>query len=164
MQPNQVITLFDYHWDTTERLLENAAQLDANTYHAHSEYGAGSIHKLFFHLIAANHGWRIGLVEGRQQPGLSVDDYPDRSALEALLKLERAAWREYLSQLSKHNLASEVTITTLRGHERSFPLWRVLIHLILHGMQHHSELAQALSSHGLSPGNIDFIFYSREGS
>lgn len=160
MQPDQIKTLFNYHWSTTESLLEEAAQLDVDRYHADLEYGAGSIHKLFFHLIAANNGWRIGLISGKQQPGLNLVDYPDRVAIQDLLKQESTAWREYLSGLSADDLASEVRLTTLRGHERNFPLWRVLIHLILHGMQHHSELAQALSSAGKSPGNIDFIFYS----
>ena len=39
------------------------------------------------------------------------------------------------------------------------PLWRVLQHLILHGMQHHAELAQLLTAKGQSPGNLDFIFF-----
>jgi len=34
-----------------------------------------------------------------------------------------------------------------------------LQHLILHGMQHHTEIAQLLTLKGQSPGDIDFIFY-----
>jgi uncharacterized damage-inducible protein DinB len=46
-----------------------------------------------------------------------------------------------------------------RGDIFPTPRWRVLQHLVLHGMQHHSELAQLLTAKGQSPGNIDFIFY-----
>jgi uncharacterized damage-inducible protein DinB len=38
--------------------------------------------------------------------------------------------------------------------------WRVLQHLVLHGMQHHAELAQLLTAVDRSPGDLDFIFFS----
>jgi uncharacterized damage-inducible protein DinB len=41
----------------------------------------------------------------------------------------------------------------------TFPRWRVLQHLALHGMQHATEIAQLLTVKGQSPGDIDFIFY-----
>jgi uncharacterized damage-inducible protein DinB len=160
MQPLQIITLFNYHWSTTESLLEGASQLDETTYHADPEYGQGSIHKLLFHILAADHGWRIGLESREQQIGLNVEAYPNIETLRSLLKAERDAWKGFLEQLSEADLQGEVTIKTLRGHARTFPLWKILVHLMLHGMQHHSELSQLLSTHGLSPGNIDFIFYT----
>jgi uncharacterized damage-inducible protein DinB len=37
--------------------------------------------------------------------------------------------------------------------------WRILQHLVLHGMQHHTEIAHGLTVKGHSPGDIDFIFF-----
>ncbi len=159
MQRDQIIMLFEYHWATTTRLLDIAGGLSEDLYHSELSYGSGSIHKLLFHLIAANHGWRIGLETGLQQPGLSDQDYPDQDAIRVLFAEENDAWHAYLSKLSDEDLNSDVTLTTLRKREHTYPLWHILLHLILHGMQHHSELAMVLSGHGQSPGNIDFIFY-----
>ncbi len=33
------------------------------------------------------------------------------------------------------------------------------VQLVLHGMQHHAELALMLTQKGKPPGDIDFIFY-----
>jgi uncharacterized damage-inducible protein DinB len=159
MQPDQIKTLFDYHWFTTERLLDMAGELPDEVYHASLDYGRGSIHELLFHLIAADQHWRISLETGKQQRGVGIKDHPDREALKRLLVQEKAAWQDYISGLRDADLSGEVTLTTLRGREHSFHLWHILVHLALHGMQHHSELAQALSVHDLSPGDIDFIFY-----
>jgi uncharacterized damage-inducible protein DinB len=161
MRQKQIITLFEYHWSTTERLLEQAGQLSEEVYHASSTSGPKSTHQLLFHILAADHGWRIGLESSEQQVGLKAKDYPDFPAIKSLLFEERRAWRDYLARLSDEDLNSEVKLKTLRGHERKFPLWHVLVHLVLHGMQHHSELAQLLSQEDLSPGDIDFIFFSR---
>lgn len=160
MQHEQIRTLFEYHWATTKRLFEHAGQLEQATYLAEIEYGHGSIHKLLFHILAADHGWRLGLETGEQQSGLSQDEYPNIGSLTSLLANETRAWDAYLNRLSEADLQQEITLKTLRGQTRTFPLWRILIHLVLHGMQHHSELSHMLSEHKLSPGNIDFIFYT----
>lgn len=160
MQRDQITSLFEYHWATTSRLLGRAGELPDELYHAELEHGPGSIHKLLFHLIAANRGWRYGLETGKQQSGLDIREYPDHDAVGGLLANEIDAWRDYLSTLSDEDINRDVTLMTFRGREHTFPLWKVLVHLILHGMQHHSELASTLSDHDLSPGNIDFIFYS----
>ncbi|MCA9871854.1 MAG: hypothetical protein KC487_15925 [Anaerolineae bacterium] len=52
-----------------------------------------------------------------------------------------------------------MTLINWRGDPWTMPLWRVLQHLILHGMQHHTELAQLLTAEGQSPGDIDLLFY-----
>ncbi|MDF1499869.1 MAG: DinB family protein [Anaerolineales bacterium] len=158
MHHNQITTLFDYHWSTTERLLESAAQLPEEHYHAAHKFGHRSIHRLFFHILAADQGWRIGLETGKQQRGLDPVGYPDIAAIENLLREEREAWHVYLSRLDDP-MVDEITLITLRKRTYKISLWRILIHLILHGMQHHSELSQALSNHNQSPGNIDFILY-----
>jgi uncharacterized damage-inducible protein DinB len=160
MRQEQIMTLFNYHWSTTERLLDQADQLSEEEYHASSKSGLKSAHQLLFHILVADHGWRIGLETGEQRPGLEIEDYADIAAVRSLLAEERQAWGDYLAHLSDDDLNSGVKLKTLRGHERIFPLWHVLVHLVLHGMQHHSELAQLLSEEGLSPGNIDFIFFS----
>lgn len=160
MQTDQITKLFDYHWSTTERLLEIAGQLPDEIYHADLNFGPGSIHKLLFHLITALNSWRIALETGSQQPGLDIQEFSDQDAIQDLLIQERRSWNGYLSRLVERDLNGTVTLNNLRGKEYTLPLWHVLVHLILHGMQHHSELAHALTTHGHSPGNIDFIFYS----
>ena len=61
--------------------------------------------------------------------------------------------------LSDGDIAAEVELTNWRGDRLKLPRWRVLQHLVLHGMQHHAGLARLLTARGHSPGDIDFIFY-----
>lgn len=160
MQIDQIKTLFSYHWAMTVRLIEGAAQIEESIYKKELDYGRGSVHDLLFHILAADHSWRIALQSGRQQPGLDNSDFPDLDSVHALLEDEERAWQEYFTDLTDAALQEEVSLTSLRGHTRNIPLWRVLVHLVLHGMQHQSELSRLLTEQDQSPGDIDFIFFS----
>jgi uncharacterized damage-inducible protein DinB len=62
--------------------------------------------------------------------------------------------------LSDGDLAAVVEIRDWRSQTSQIERWRTLFQMLLHGMQHRSELAQLLTEHGHSPGDIDFIIYT----
>ena len=158
-QQSQLQILFAYNWHTTRRLIDCAGKLSDDAYHANPGYGHGSIHDLLFHLLRANQSWRIAFETGRQQAGIKPDDYATLEAISAAVGAEQAGWDDYLATLSDDQIAADITLINWRGDPWTLPLWRVLHHLILHGMQHHTELAQLLTAAGQSPGDIDFLFY-----
>lgn len=151
--------LFDYHFHLTFRALDMAAVLESEAYLGNPGYGHGSIHALLLHLRQTDWAWREALETGQQQPPLTASDYPDLPSLRAGFQAEQAAWNDLLEKLSNEEIASTVSLHTRRGNAVDFPRWRILQHVILHGMQHHSELAHRLTGLGQQPGNIDYIFY-----
>jgi len=153
-------TLFAYHWENNWKLMKLAAKLDEADYRDSPGYGHGSIHDLFLHLLQTDWGWRQAIQTSRQQSPLTPEGFPDLESLRSGFEGEQAAWRTLLETLRAEEIEGDISLTTLRGHNRSFPRWRILQHLILHGMQHHTELAQLLTAKGQAPGNIDFIFFS----
>lgn len=155
----QLQTLFAYKFDTTHRLLAIARELQEDELERDPEYGRGSVKALFVHLLSADRGWRIGLETGQQPEGIQADQYPDLDSLQQAFEEEGSAWQTYLASLDQQAVSSEIELTTRRGMKRTFPRWRIIHHLLLHGMQHHAELAQLLTEYGHSPGDLDFIFY-----
>ncbi len=155
---------FDYHWHTTFRLLDLAANLSEDDYQGHPGYGHGSIHSLLVHLLQTDWAWRQALETGLQQPPLPAEGFPNLMAVKGGFLAEKAAWGRYLDGLAPEEVEAGITLTTRRGNPVEFPRWRILQHVVLHGMQHHSELARRLTEHGQSPGNIDFIFYPASAS
>ncbi len=156
----QFQTLFAYHWHTNQRLLACAAKLGEAVYHENPGYGHGSIHDLFFHILRTDRGWRMALETGQQQAtSLQGEDFPTLASLEAGCEDEQAAWQTLLNHLSGQEVEDTANLTTLRGQMIGLPRWRVFQHLILHGMQHHTEIAHLLTAKGQSPGDIDFIFF-----
>lgn len=155
----QYQTLFAYHWHTSQRILELAARLPEAGYKASTGYGRGSIHELLFHILNADHSWRIAVESGQQSESLPPEAYPDLAAMRAGFESEQRSWEQLMDAFSPDEIAAVRELTNRRGRTFPIPLWRVLQHLILHGMQHHTELAQLLTEQGQSPGDIDFIFF-----
>lgn len=155
----QYTTLFAYHFDTTARMLEAAGRLSAEEYRAEPGYGRGSVHELLFHLLRTDAGWRGALEAGQQPPPLPAEAYAELPALREGFVRERVAWEALLGALTSEEIMGEVSLTTRRGDVAVVARWWVLQHLVLHGMQHHAEMAQLLTARGQSPGDIDFIFY-----
>ncbi|NIS79810.1 MAG: hypothetical protein GTO14_06300 [Anaerolineales bacterium] len=156
---SQFQTLFAYHWHTNLRLIDLAIKLDESQIKEKQGYGRGSIRDLFFHLLRADQSWRIGLETGRQASPLRQGDFPDLKSIRTGFEHERGAWQELLDSFDTEQIAGDISIENRRGESYSFPRWRILQHVLFHGMQHHSELAQLLTAKGKPPGDIDFIFY-----
>ncbi len=155
----QYLTLFAYHWHTTGRMMKRAAHLNDEEYHAHPGYGHGSIHDLLLHILRAERSWRMALQTGRQVSGIEDEDYPDLSSLHTGFAEEQAAWDALLEGLSGEQIEGEIELASWRGDVYTFKVWRILQHVVMHGMQHHTEIAQLLTAKGQSPRDIDFIFY-----
>lgn len=152
-------TLFAYHWGTTERLAAAAEGLETAAYRERPGPNRRSAHELLLHLLRVDRAWRLGLETGAQPAPLPAEQFPDLAALRAGFAEERAAWDALLAGLDDAAVGATVALTSLRGDTWPIPRWRALHHVVIHGMQHHAELAEILTDAGRSPGDIDFIFY-----
>jgi uncharacterized damage-inducible protein DinB len=151
--------LFAYCWHTTEQLLDKAALLDESDLHADSGNGHGSIHGIFFHLLATLRGWRIGLETGVQPPRLQPDGFESLITVRAGLAEENERWQTLVAALNDAEVDGPIASLTKAGDPAPLEYWRAFQHLILHNMQHYSEIAKMLTDKGQSPGDLDFIFY-----
>lgn len=153
-------TLFTYHWHTLARLMETAGKLDETAYtSAVLGTGHGSLHDLLFHVLRTDQGWRTALETGRQTVPLHADHWPTLESLQTGFEREEAAWDALLDKLSAEEIEGEIGLISIRGDAYNLARWRIMQHIILHGMQHQAEIAHLLTTAGRSPGDLDFIFF-----
>ena len=147
---------FNFHFDLTQRLLTLARALPDELYHAQVGYSHGSIHDTFVHLLGADQLWRKVIAHLPNPEHLPA--CADIAAIDAWLAVERQGWDELLAPFDGATLFETFARETPWG-SHVFTLWTTLQHVILHGMQHHSELARMLTAVGHSPGDTDFLTY-----
>jgi uncharacterized damage-inducible protein DinB len=159
MPNTQTLAPIRYHFATTRALMDLAEKLETADYLAKNGYSADGIHGTLFHLTVVANAWRTGLTTGKQGVTFDRERVQTLADVRAQQAIEEAAWLAYLETQSDADIAAERHLTNWRGEPVSFYTWQILQHFVLHGMQHHSELARMLTDKGHSPGNIDFLYF-----
>lgn len=147
---------FNFHFDVLQRLLTLARALPTDRYYAKIGYSHGSIHDTFVHLLGADQLWRKVIADLPHPERLP--ESADIDALDAWLTVERQGWHELLAPFDAVTVFETFARETPWG-SHTFTMWTTLQHVILHGMQHQSELARMLTDVGHSPGDTDFLTY-----
>ena len=150
---------FGFQFDVTQRLLELARVLPDNVYRASQGYSHDSIHNTFCHTVGAAKFWHEVITDT-----LPSDFDPSKplgiaaiDELVAMLESERKCWGELLATFDEVALLGTFRSDSPIG-PRVIPVWRTLQHVVLHTMQHQTELARMLTEAGLSPGDLDFFW------
>jgi uncharacterized damage-inducible protein DinB len=165
MQLAELMTLYDYNYWANRLLIDSAAQLTSEQFTQPTACSFGSLHRTLVHIMGAEWLWRMRMQERLSPPALlAAEDFPTLADVRTRWQTEEQAMRGFLAGLSAEDLTQPLHYNDTRGNQHTTPLWQVLLHLVLHGMQHRSEAAAMLTDFGHSPGNIDFILYVRTHS
>jgi uncharacterized damage-inducible protein DinB len=152
--------LYDYNVTANTRILDCAARVSQAQFVAATDIGHGSLQGLLFHMLHTEWVWRI-LCQDHQIQASSAPRKEDFSTLDEIRErwqAEEQLMRAFLTSVSDDELARIVQVKRRDGTETPMVLWHMLMHCMLHSMQHRSEAAVLLTGYGQSPGDLDFIF------
>lgn len=162
MLSSQTLTLFDYHYWATNLILEQVEKISHGAFIEERTLSWKSIRGTLVHMLSAEYTWRQRCQYHNSPRPLPESDYPTLGILNAHWSEDQSAMRTYLRSLHDDDLQAMIDYRTSAGILYSTPLWQILTHVIMHGMQHRAELAHILTELGYSPGDIDFIAYLRQ--
>ena len=92
---------------------------------------------------------------------LTVEELPTLQAIRTGWQSEEEKMRAFIAGLTDSDLKRAIPYRTTEGTQRATPLGQILHHVVLHGMQHRSEMAAILTNFAHSPGDIDLIVFLR---
>jgi uncharacterized damage-inducible protein DinB len=155
--------LFDYNYWRNHKIIAYARKIQPWQFVAPTTYPFVTLHGTMMHTAGAEWLWRQRLQMAESPTGLpSKNDYPSLDILVDYWAHEEREMRAWLSVLTDADLASTRTYTLLGGNTVTDSLMHCLAHMVNHGTQHCAEMAQMLTDYGVSPGNIDLIYWLRE--
>jgi len=153
-------TLFAYNRWANTKVLELVVDLPDSVLDEAANHSHNTLRELLFHIVRAEWIWR-NLVEYAEiaAPPPQLRDFHSLALLISLWEIENENIRIFLDSQNDQSLNEIVTIKNPRGGEEHLSRGQMLMHLLLHSMQHRTEVAAILTAHGLSPGDLDFIFF-----
>jgi len=158
-----ITTLFRYNSWANAKILNCADNLDEDRFSASTGHSHGSLKGLLFHMMRTEWVWRNLCQTGAltQRP-LRRKNFSDLEAIQKGWAEEEKLMAAYLDDLSEADLNEVKHLKDRRGNVHTYEIWQMLVHLLLHSMQHRSEAAAILTDYGHSPGDLDFIFFIGE--
>lgn len=163
MNKNDILTLYDYNYWATSRVLKAAADLTPDQFTAPAGLSHGSVRGALVHTLGAEMVWRLRCAEGVSLSALPAEnDFPTVDVLRQRWAEEEQQMRAYLNSLTDDALNQTLVYKTTKGVSFENILWNLLVHVVNHGTQFRSEAAVGLTAYGHSPGDLDLLLYFRE--
>ncbi len=155
-------SIVDYNYWRNARLLAAAAGLTPAELYAPTAFPSGSLGGTFVHAMGGEHLWTQRLMGASPTSFLSPGAYANLESIVAHWRDVEADFRTFVNGLDDTGLRRVFSFRRLKGDAVEAVIWETLFHITNHGMQHCAEIAQMLTDLGRSPGDIDFIGFTRE--
>lgn len=160
MRKDDVLGLIDYMYWANHRLLDAAERLPPGGFVSPTTVTTRDLRATLVHELHVEWGWRI-LLQGRDAEDtgeLRPEDYPDLATLRAHWDRDEAEMRAWLATLTDEDLTAPAAAIPA---DRSLPLWRYLVHVVMHAGQQQADAATLLSLASESPGELDYLDFAR---
>jgi uncharacterized damage-inducible protein DinB len=116
-----------------------------------------SLHGTLAHLVAVEWLW-LERWRGRNPKALIPPaELPTLAVLRERWQTVEAEMRGHLASLDEETLARPLTIVSTRGEQWTYPLWRMVMHLLNHQSFHRGQVTTLLRMLGAQPPRIDFL-------
>jgi uncharacterized damage-inducible protein DinB len=152
--------LLDYDGWAMEQVFATAAKLDAAAFTEPAGPGHAVPRDTLLHCVGGMRTWRERL-QGAPVAHTETASAQTSAAVRALWREEHERLRAYVAGLTAGELNA---VLEQRRPDRVLVAerWQFVVHLVLHNMQHRSELAQALTLLGHSPGEIGLTAFLQQ--
>lgn len=161
MQMADIRILYVYNQWANERILAAAGELAPEVF-ATAALGYCKLHETLVHILSSEWSWRERWQGDSPTTALNAADFPTLAAIHKRWDAEQRQMLALLDTLDDAALHHAISYTNYSGQPFTNTLWHMMTHMVMHGMQHRSELAMLLTELGHSPGPIDLITFVRE--
>lgn len=162
MDVNSLRFLYEYNYWARDRILRQVEKLSPAQFLAASDYSRGSVRDTLVHVLSAEWVWRVRCQEGISPPALlDAGEFATCAALTERWRSEETRMRAYLADLTDAALPGVIHYRRTGGETQQDVLWHLLVHVVNHGTEHRSVLAERLTGYGFSPGDLDLIHFVR---
>lgn len=161
MSERSIEAMLEYHIIAADHLATFASKLTDEELDAPIDGYERSIRATLLHLVDVDWLWR-NLIQTGTVPDWSAAPSGSLHSVAEIAAAQRAESKQLLAwyqSASDDSLDREIPVVWPWSPDPDTVIpWRAVAHVVLHGQQHRSEIALALTRLGQSPGHIDLLF------
>ena len=159
--PMELLTIIpeaiDYNYWARDRQLESCIALSAEQFLRPIGGSFPSVRETSAHMVAVEWIWLERWRGRSRRTLLPVDEFPTLAAVAERWGAVEREMREYVANLDEETLSRPLTCISTRGEEWTYPLWRMILHLLNHQSYHRGQVTTLLRMLGVQPPRVDFL-------
>ncbi len=152
-----VLELFDHNYWARDRQLNACAALSPDQFLRPLGNSFSSVRDTLAHLLAVEWLWLERWRGASPRTILPASDFPTLAALCERWQVVERQVRQHLASLAEDSLEEVVSYTSTRGVTWTYPLWRMMVHLLEHQTYHRGQVTTLLRQLGFEPPKVDFL-------
>jgi uncharacterized damage-inducible protein DinB len=149
--------LFDYNYWARDRQLQACAGLTGEQFLRPLGNSFPSLRDTLTHLLAVEWMWLERWRGQSPRTLLAPEEFPTLAALSQRWQTVEREMREHVAGLSEEALECSATYVNTRGKTWTYPLWRMMLHLLNHQSYHRGQVTALLRQLGEQPPAVDFL-------
>jgi uncharacterized damage-inducible protein DinB len=157
ISPTTLNELFEYNYWARDRQLQVCAGITEEQFLRPLGNSFPSLRDTFTHLLAVEWLW-LERWRGRSpQTLLAPEEFPTLAALSQRWQTVEHEMRQYVAALTEETLECPLTCVSTRGQAWTYPLWRMIQHLLHHQSYHRGQVTALFRQLGVQPPKVDFL-------
>lgn len=162
MDKQDIQLLYKYNQWANIKIMNAASSLTVEQFTAPSSFPYEGLRNTLTHAFSAQWVWLKRWEGDSPTNGWNPEDFPNFESLKSRWAEEDENLMKFVASCSDEKLNQVVQYKSLNGEPFENVLWQMMAHVVNHGTQHRSEVAQMLTDINLSPGDIDMILFLRQ--
>ena len=162
MNKQDILTLYKYNQWANARILNAAANVSQEQFHADASYPHGGLRGTLTHTLFAEWIWRTRWEGTSPTSRIKADEFPTFESLRTRWWEEEKLLMAFVESLTDEKLNQVIHYRNTKGVAMEQILWKMMAHVVNHGTQHRAEAAALLTDFGCSPGDVDMIYFLME--
>jgi uncharacterized damage-inducible protein DinB len=151
--------LFEHNYWARDRQLEVCAGLTQEQFLRPMGGSFASLRDTLAHLLFVEWVWLERWSGRSPRTAPPMDGLETLDALAARWREVESAMRAFLETLNDEALTRPVSYVNLQGESWSYPLGRMLLHVLNHQSYHRGQVATLLRQLGVRPPHVDFLVW-----
>jgi uncharacterized damage-inducible protein DinB len=148
---------FDHNYWARDCQLRTCAALTAEQFLRPVGGSFSSLRDTLAHMLAVEWIWLERWKGTSPKTLIPAAEFPSVAALVERWGAVERDLRDYLAGLDEDALARPLTIVSTRGEQWTYPLWRMVVHLLNHQSYHRGQVTTLLRMLGAQPPRVDFL-------
>ncbi|MGA2984885.1 MAG: DinB family protein [Terriglobia bacterium] len=153
--------LYDYNYWARDRQFQACAALTSEQFVRPMGSSFSSVRDTLAHLLVVEWIWLerwLGRSPARHDAkAFAAEKYPSiESVRHGWGPIEKGV-RDFLRTCPEEKLAQPLSYTNMQGDASTYPLWRILFHLVNHQTYHRGQITTLLRQLGATPPQTDYL-------